>query len=817
MGEAPGRPVIEPRWTSSAKSGIGTALSPISRVWFTLSHGILNEIYYPRVDQACTRDLGLIVTDDAGFFAEEKRDCTFTVETLEDGVPAYRLTSTHTGGRFRIVKRVISDPRADVVLQHISLEDLSGDGGLRLFALLSPHLVNGGAHNTGWVGDYKGHRMLFARGDATAGAALAMAADRPFLACSAGFVGASDGWQELHRNQHLATCYDSATDGNVALTAELGLSPDAPARLAVGFGATDAEAGFRVRASLQAPFEALIEEYAAGWRGWQATLRSLDRRPAREILREHNQTAPGDAAQPGQPIGHNLYRVSTAVLRCHESPTFPGGLIAGLSIPWGFAKGDDDMGGYHLVWPRDLCETGGALLACGAEAEALRVLRYLRATQEADGSWPQNCWLDGRPYWRGIQLDECAFPLLLTDMAYRQGVLRFPVLQVFWPMVRAAAGYLLRTGPKTGQDRWEENAGYTPFTLAVEIAALLAAADLAELCGIEGVAGLLRETADAWNEQIEDWIYVAGTPLAAETGVAGYYVRVAPGRPEDACPDPHGTVVVRNRLGDGRVPADELISTDALALVRFGLRAPDDPRITCTVRVIDHVLRADLPQGPGWRRYNGDGYGEKADGEAFDGTGIGRVWPLLAGERAHYELAAGRRAEAERLLAVIEAQTSPGGLMPEQVWDAAPIPEAELFPGQPSGSAMPLAWAHAEYIKLLRSLADGAVFDLPPQTVKRYLHRTQTARCRPWRPDWSPDRMPAGKVLRLDLPEPSVAVWTRDGWATLAETATCDSGFDLHIAEIPTDGMRAGETLVFTWRNAETGAWTGRDHAVALW
>jgi glucoamylase len=801
MGEAPGRPGIEPRWTSSAKTGIGTALSPISRVWFTLSHGILNEIYYPRVDQACTRDLGLIVTDDAGFFAEEKRACTFMVETLEDGVPAFRLTGTHTGGRFRIVKRVISDPRADVVLQHITLEDLTGKGDLRLFALLAPHLVNGGAHNTGWVGDYKGHRMLFAHGDANAGTALAMAADRPFLACSVGFVGASDGWQELHRNRHLATCYDRATDGNIALTAELALSADEPVRLAVGFGSTDAEAGFRVRASLQAPFDVLVEEYAAGWRGWQAGLRSLDRRA----------DPPG-----GNAIGHNLYRVSTAVLRCHESPTFPGGLIAGLSIPWGYAKGDDDMGGYHLVWPRDLCETGGALLACGAEAEALRVLRYLRATQEADGSWPQNCWLDGRPYWRGIQLDECAFPILLTDMAYRQGVLRLPVLHMYWPMVHAAAGYLLRTGPKTGQDRWEENAGYTPFTLAVEIAALLAAADIAEICDIDRVAGLLRDTADAWNEQIEDWIYVSGTPLAAQAGVAGYYVRVAPGRSEDARPHRHGTVMVRNRLDGGRVPADELISTDALALVRFGLRAPDDPRIVSTVRVIDLVLRVDLPQGPGWRRYNGDGYGEKADGSAFDGSGIGRVWPLLAGERAHYELAGGRRAEAERLLAVIEAQTSPGGLMPEQVWDAAPIPEAELFPGQPSGSAMPLAWAHAEYIKLLRSLGDGALFDLPPQTAKRYLRQAQPARCRPWRPDWSPDRMPAGKVLRLDLPEPSVVVWSGDGWASHAEVATRDSGFGLHVAEIPTDGLRAGAAVVFTWRNAATNAWLGRNHAVVL-
>jgi glucoamylase len=134
MTEAPGRPGIRPRWTSSAKSGIGTALSDTSRVWFTLSHGILNEVYYPRVDQACIRDLGLIVTDGASFFAEVKRDCDVVVEALEDGVPAFRLTSMHRGGRFRIVKRVIADPRSCSVLMQVRLEDLAG-ARLRLFAL----------------------------------------------------------------------------------------------------------------------------------------------------------------------------------------------------------------------------------------------------------------------------------------------------------------------------------------------------------------------------------------------------------------------------------------------------------------------------------------------------------------------------------------------------------------------------------------------------------------------------------------------------------------------------------------------------------
>jgi glucoamylase len=760
-------------------------------VWFTISHGILNEIYYPRVDQACTRDFGLIVTDGDGFFAEEKRDCSSDIEALEDGVPAFAITNTHTGGRFRITKEIFSDPRADVVLMRLKFEVLSGPK-LRVFALLAPHLVNGGADNTAWIDSYKGHRMLFAEGDGTQ---LALACSKPFLASSAGYVGVSDGWQILRANGYLAEQYERASNGNVALTAELDVSTSEPILLALGFGRSAPEAAFRVRACLQTPYEALFEEYASGWRSWQAHLRSLDRRVN----------------------GHNIYRASTAVLRCHESPTFPGGLIASLSIPWGGSKGDDDLGGYHLVWPRDLVQTAGAFLACGANHEAMRVVRYLRAIQEDNGSWPQNCWLDGSPYWSGLQLDECAFPILLLDMAYREGAMPRPAIQAFWPMITRAVGFIVSRGPITGQDRWEENGGYTPFTIAAQIAALLAAADLADICDGEIVAAYLRDTADAWNEQIEDWIYVTDTRLAHEVGVAGYYVRVAPEVPGEARSQPHGMVEVRNRFPDSsHFVADELISTDALALVRFGLRAADDPRIVNTVKVIDAVLKIDLPTGPGWLRYNGDGYGEHDDGSPFNGTGIGRVWPLLAGERAHYELAAGRRAEAERLLSALEAGASPGMLLPEQVWDGPPIPRRELFPGAPSGSAMPLVWAHAEHIKLLRSLADGTLFDQPPQTVRRYLRDKRRARCWPWRPDWRAASVPAGRVLRLDLPEASVVRWTTDNWATSTDTPTTDTGIGVHFLEITTQGLAAGTTITFTYRNAATGAWVGRDSNVVV-
>jgi glucoamylase len=793
---APGAPGIPARWTSSAKSGVGTALSARSRVWFTLSHGILNEIYYPRIDCACTRDFGLIVTDGRGFFSEEKRDTASTIRPVADGVPAFSITSTCNEGRYRIEKLVLSDPRRDVVLQRIDFRPLVGAiGDYRMYALISPHLVNRGAGNTAWIADYKGVPMLFAEGS---GAALAVGCSAPFLARSAGFVGASDGWQDLSRHFELRERYDHARDGNVALTGEIDLAACGGSFvLALGFGQHAEEAALRVRLSLADGADSALAEYTAAWRAWQDALERLDR-----------DLPPGRA---------NTYRISTAVLRTHAAASFPGGYIASLSIPWGQTKGDEDLGGYHLVWPRDLVEIAGGLLAAGAKSEALQVIRYLQAIQEADGHWPQNCWLDGTPYWNGVQMDECAFPILLVDLARRQGALPDAELAGLWPMIKAAAGFVVRNGPVTGQDRWEEDGGYSPFTLAVEIAALLAAADIADELGTPAQAAYLRETADIWNGMIERWIYTVGTPLAKELGVEGYYVRIAPPETADAASPLDGFVPIKNRPpGESSRPASLLVSPDALALVRFGLRAPDDPRIRNTVQVIDALVKAELPAGPSWRRYNGDGYGEHEDGAPFDGTGIGRPWPLLTGERAHYELAAGNRAGAERLLAALEGFASDGHLIPEQVWDGPDIPARELFRGRPTGSAMPLAWAHAEHIKLLRSLDDDEIFDAPPQPRRRYqIEGVRSRRC-VWRFNHKCRSLPAGGVLRVELLAAATVHWSMDAWRTVHDTPTRDSGFGIHFTDLDAAGVPGGGEVVFTIRWTGEDRWEGVDYRLAV-
>ncbi len=784
-----------PRWTSSAKEGVGAALTQASRVWFTISHGILNEIYYPRIDQACTRDFGLIVTGANGFFSEEKRHTTHEVNAIEIGVPGFELVNRCAAGRYRIVKRVIADPNRDVVLQHVRFEALAGSiADYRVFALLAPHLVNAGASNTAWIGAYKGHRMLFAEGRGTA---LAVACSNPWRAASAGFVGQSDGWQELARHGALETCWDIAADGNVALTGEIDLGDGGEFVLALGFGRRTEEAAQRARSSLEEGFAGACREYVAGWRAVLDETLPLTRNPGQR---------------------KDFYRISVGVMLAHEPISFAGAIIASLSIPWGFAKGDDDIGGYHLVWPRDLVQTAGGLLAAGLPATARSVLAYLQSVQEKDGHWPQNMWLDGAAYWGGVQLDECAFPILLFDLLRREGALEPSDDIRFLPMIEHAAAFIVANGPMTGQDRWEEDSGFSVFTLAVTISGLLAAAAaIARVRGVDDAkARYLRETADAWNDDVERWTYATETDLARSVGVEGYYVRIAPPAAAGASPL-DGVIVIKNRPAGAEMKrAVDIVSPDALALVRYGLRAADDPRILNTIRVIDRLLRADLPQGPVWRRYNEDGYGEHADGGPFDGAGIGRPWPLLTGERAHYELAARRLAEAEMLTGVLEGCANAGGLLPEQVWDADDIPERELFHGCATGSAMPLVWAHAEYVKLLRSMRDGRVFDMPEDAAARYASAGTAGKFAVWRPNASRATLLQGKILRVEAMEPALVHWSADAWATRSDTPTIDSGMGVHVADLPTADQAAGTAIVFTlfWLNAKT--WLDADIRIEI-
>ena len=792
---APGWPGGEPRWNSSAKSGVGTARTMNSQVWFTTSHGILNEVYYPRVDYACIRDMGFLVADGKEFFSEEKRHTRNELEYLAPGVPAYRMTNTCLEGRYRITKEILTDPHRDTLLQHVTFEALQGSlSDYKLYALLASHIMNAGQGNTAWCGLYKGMPMVFSHRD---GAAIAMACSMPFSATSVGFVGVSDAWQDISQHKAMTWCFERAENGNVALCGEIDLEhcKEASFVLAIGFGMNAFEAGQRALSSILDGYDVARDNYLHQWRSWQEGLLEL-------------------------PFGNDrqeaLYRISAATILSHEAPQFPGGFIASLAVPWGFSKGDDDLGGYHLVWPRDLVESAGGLLAAGAQADARRVLSYLQVSQEPDGHWMQNMWLDGSPYWSGLQMDETAFPVLLINMLLRHGALKWSEIGRYMPMIHKAVRFVVQNGPYSPQDRWEENGGYSPFTLAVEIAALLGAADIYEETGSPAIAQYLRETADAWNENIEAWTYVRGTELADELGIEGYYVRIAPPEVDQTPSLDDDVILIKNLPGASRMKSAQIVSPDALALVRFGLRAADDPRMLNTIKAIDALLKVETPFGDCWHRYNHDGYGEHADGSPFDGTGIGRAWPLLTGERAHYELAAGNFERARQLLDTLSHFANEGGMIPEQVWDSDDIPERELFFGRPAGSAMPLVWAHGEYIKLCRSLHDEEVFDMPVQTRERYLHKKQRSTIDFWRFNRRLSRISRDRRLRIEVLAPCTVHVSTDGWKTTQDLESRDTGLGVHMVDIDLQSLQPGTDVVFTFLWTGDHRWEGEDFHVQV-
>jgi glucoamylase len=772
---APGAPGIPPSWASSAKDMVGTALGP-ARLWFTIGYGIVNEVYYPRVDLPQIRDLGFIVADGEGFWCEVKRLGTHVVTTPAPGIPAVEIVHAHD--RFRLTQRIAPDPERDVLLIDVMLQ---GDPALAPYALIAPHLGGTGHANRAHVYSERGRTVLGAE-QGPFGLALAAAdADQAdaWLAASAGHVGSSDGWQDFKRNGAMTWRWRRAGPGNVALMGKL----PRRATLALAFGGSTASAATLAISALIQDFDTVWNDHVARWRAWH---------PAPHV----------DAHLPEE-LRHQL-RLSAMVLRAHQDKTYPGAMVASLSIPWGSAK--DDIGGYHLVWPRDLVESALALVTLGALAEARDILRYLIATQLTDGRWQQNQWLGGTPNWHGVQLDEVAWPVILAAaLAERNALGDIEAAD----MVRRALGFILRHGPATDQDRWEEIAGINPFTLAACIAALAAGAEMLS----PQLAGLARDVADDWSARIEDWTAAEGGAIAARFGVAAHYVRTAPVRVlEDkaAMADP---VALRNLASNATIAASELVSTDFLQLVRFGIRPPDHPVVRDTIAVIDGVLKVDTPNGPAWRRYNRDGYGERADGGPFLGAGIGRAWPLLIGERGHYALCAGE--DPLPYLQAMNRMAGRGKLIPEQVWDTDALPAKFLYPGQPTGSAMPLVWAHAEFVKLAASRDAGRPVDRLASVASRYANPPEP-RWAHWSRRCRIARVAPGQGIRILVEAPATLHWSTDGWTTVTDTATRPVGFDLHLVEIPAGRLAAGTSLVFTLRDTATGEWEGRDYVVIV-
>ena len=777
---APGAPGLPPTWSSSAKEMVGCSLGP-SRLWFTIGGGILNEVYYPRVDIPQIRDLGIIVADGRGFWVEVKRMYRHTLTLAGPGVPAVRIVHEHE--RFELTLRIAPSRERDVLLMEI---ELTGDDSLRPYVLLAPHLGGTGNNNSAAIAGHRGHRVLCAEQGPYALALAAVTPDQrdAWGRASCGFVGTSDGWQDFARNGAMTWEHANAERGNISLLGEL----PRKAVLALGFGSSTESAATLALSALFEPFEATWQRQIADWSGW------------------HRQCAARTTLSDGLPPECiDQFKLSTMALRAHLDKTYPGAMVASLSVPWGNTK--EEREGYHLVWPRDLCECAGAFLAVGATSEALDTLRYLRATQLADGHWNQNQWLGGKPYWSGVQLDETAFPVLLAAQLDERGEL--DGIEVA-DMIRRALSFIVCNGPASDQDRWEEDAGINTFTLAACIAALVCGAPYLDPEARELALGV----ADYWNARLEDWTSVAGTPLASRQGLSGYYVRVAP---REAVRDRGAlqrVLPVKNQALDPGLPAFAQVGVDFLQLVRFGLRRADDPLITATVRLADMLLKVDTPTGPCWHRYNDDGYGEHDDGSAYDGTGKGRAWPLLTGERGHYELAAG--ADPLPLLLAMVRMASPGGMLPEQIWDAAPVPSRGLEPGRPTGSAMPLAWTHAEFIKLVVSRSLGRPCDRPTAVWQRYGGRRPRLQRIIWCAHAPASDLPEGAALTVAVTAPATFRWGFDGWNDVTERRTTATPLGLHTVDIDTSRLQSGRSIDLTYRLEPSGEWVGRDFRIAI-
>jgi glucoamylase len=803
QGEAFGAPGLLPRWTSSVKDAVCTAYAASSHIWFTCSHGILNEVYFPTIDHAQVRDMEFLVTDGETFVHEEKRDLATTFEYIDPEALGVRYFNRDPDGRYQITKDIICDPHHGVVLQHVRLEghaDLLPR--LKMYALLAPHLDGGGAGNSAGAMDIAGHKVLMAWKNRWS---LVMSASCGFKRVSCGFVGASDGWQDLMKNFRMDWQFGSATDGNIALMGEIdldcgerlnnGKSANAAAdgqsarefTLAIGIGEGHHTAAQKTMTSLSTPYVEQRERFVVQWK----------RAANPEWLAGKTQD------------GGKLMRASHNVVLAHEDKSYSGAFVASASIPWGQVKGDDDLGGYHLVWTRDMVQTASALLACGRAETARRALVYLACTQQPNGGFAQNFWIDGTPYWSGKQLDEVAFPLILAWRLWKADGLG--ELEIF-PFVERAVGFLVKNAPITHQERWEENAGYSPSTLAAVIGGLICSAEIARAHQSEELAVFLEEYADWIEGHLEDWTVTNNGVLHPD--VKRHYMRIRP--PE--CGEAYAhegcgkeLIQLANRPPGTRYEfeAREIIDAGFLELVRYGVRRADDPLIIDSLKVVDRVLKRDLPQGPGWLRYNWDGYGQKDDGGAYEGWGTGRVWPLLTGERAHYELAAGNGVIP--LIASYERYATCGQMMPEQVWDEPDMPERSLRKGQPAGSAVPLVWAHAEYLKLLRSAVDGKVFDRIDPVYERYCDAEgrKQRRCgveifsrkRPIQ------RIDAGRRLRILDEGLFDVVWTDDGWQSKHVTASRSMGSAGSYAEIAPAAESREVEWTLHW--PESDGWLG--------
>lgn len=661
---------------SAAKDAVGTSNTLDSKVWFTLGGGTLTEVYYPTVDVANVQMLQFVVASVDGKRVEvESEDTTHRIEILDARALSFRQTNTARSGAYAITKTYTVDPQRHTLLIKVEFKRLKPNP-YSLYVYYDPSLNNSGMHDSAWT---QGDALLAADADK----ASALVASVGFEEMTNGYLGTSDGLTRLRKEGRIENGYARATNGNVVQLARV--RSDTPFTLALGFGKDTAEALSSARGSLARGFERAREEYESGWHEYVARLRGVSKKYQRQ------------------------FEMAAMVLKAHEDKTYRGAMIASLSVPWGGGENanEGNVGGYHLVWARDLYEVATAFEAMGDQETAERALAYLfNVQQKPDGSFPQNSWLDGRQFYGGIQMDQVAYPLILALQLGRTDE------EAWRKHIKPAADFLIRHGPATEQERWEEEKGYSPSTIAAEIAGLVCAAEIAGQNNDEASRSIYLAAADDWARNVEARTATATGPH----NDGNYYLRITEND------DPNDAARLEINSNGGTYDEREIVDAGFLELVRLGIKSADDPLIVKSLSVVDRTIKVETPGGAAWYRYNRDAYGERPDGGSYDAkSGKGRLWTLLTGERGEYELARGEREQALRRLDAMQGFANDGMMIPEQVWDRRESPRAPILRfGEGTGSATPLAWAMAQFIRLARNLEEGRNLETPQLVVKRY-------------------------------------------------------------------------------------------------
>lgn len=756
-----GGPGVLSHFDLARKDCVGTAQNRTSRIWYTVANGVLSDVYEPTIDTTNIETMQFIVTDGETFTDLQSRDMTYTVSADPTGMVC-TVTSTAKSGQYRLTATYITDPRRNSVVVHTELTPLQ-PGTLKLYVRVDATIggnggggsapgQNSGADNatidaaTGALVAYDTSTVTAAvNRDYAQPTYLAVRADRPFLDATSGYAGSqSDGLVQLDEGHALTTLSTDALNGNVVQTALIDTGEKGEALLALGFGRGQDGAVATAGASLSRSFDASQTEYV---RGWQAYDRSLAKPPKSLRGLSHDEVR---RLQDAYYLGANVVKAS-------EDKQFPGAIVAGLASPWGQAVSAGTsagglapyFGSYREVFSRDLYEAFTGVLVAGDRATAQDTVRFLFERQQlADGRFPRNSLINGKaaPDTGGDQLDETAYPIL---MAWQAGLSGDAAL--YTDHIRKAADFLVARGPSFGSERWEEQSGYSPSTIAAEIAGLVAAGQIADLHGDHARARVYRAVADHFERSIKDWTVTESGPYSAQP----YFIRLS------KTGDPNAAISYG--LGNGGPTVDQRAVIDAgfLELTRLGILPADDADVRRTLPIVDDVIARDTPSGRSFYRYGvaidpvtrdgtEDGYGDcyepdattcDPSGKPWPGPnasngqvnqGSGHLWPVLSGERAEQSLQSGDPAAAALLLAAMHSYSAGVGLVPEQAWEnpdlaASPFgspPETASIgfrEGGPAGSAAPLSWAQAQAVRLMLSLGARRPLEQPAIVRARYV------------------------------------------------------------------------------------------------